>query len=115
MLNNHTAMAHPRALHRSLSSLTSRGLQPHHVAHALQFWHHLCADHSPPEPSIEGTSEHITFAWRDDTVYLDVQVTPDGRFEWFADSEETWLGGTDDEPTEALPAEFYTLLDSMGA
>ena len=112
--HNDLARAHPRALHRSLSTLASCGLAPVHVVHALQLWHRLCADYSPPEPSIDATDAAILFAWRNGSQYLDVEVYESGSFAWFYDdSAKQILDGSDDDPVTTLPPSFFDRLVAL--
>jgi hypothetical protein len=53
----------------------------------------------------------IQIAWYSNRYTVEIDVVPDGRFEWFCrDRVSGEISGTDDEPTEEITAELLTIL-----
>ncbi len=87
-------------------------LSPPHSQAVQQRWIELRASLGPslPLPSVGPTADgDLQFAWSRKDRYVDIDIHPDGTFEWFATNRETGEHqGSEDENLTALPD---TLLD----
>lgn len=100
--------AFPRAWFDAVDACTK--YDPAHVAHIMRHWFAVLSVGPVRVPHVEvvNGSGGVRFTWNRDGHYIDFEVLRDGRVEWFYKApHNTHHRGTHDEPTAALPPEFF--------
>jgi len=58
----------------------------------------------------------LQMAWDNGRQYVDVEIMPDGGFHWyFRDRHQNIVDGSEDEPVQALPQEFFNYVARVTA
>ena len=111
----HPPQTYSPAFFTALATLRAHGIADEHAGAAIALWLVLAA-HGAREACITITSEGtVQFAWNRHRYYMDVEVHPDGAFEWFwSDRADNATQGTGEGTEAVLPEAFWRCLQVAG-
>lgn len=86
----------------------SRGLSQYDGVRAI--WWRMLKEHGSmvPLPTVGLTNERtIRLAWNSAGKFLDIELYPDGKCEWFYADDELWITEGSEEREDRIPDGFF--------